>query len=45
MKAGHGPRTLFKVQIPSGANCLAPPKKNDERRHSLGGRLAAALHL
>jgi len=28
----------------SSSSTLAPPKKN-ERRHSLGGKLVAALHL
>jgi len=34
---------LAKLQT-QGQSSLAPPKKN-ERRHSLGGKLAAALHL
>jgi len=36
---------LANYQVQQGSSStLAPPKKN-ERRHSLGGKLAAALHL
>ena len=27
------------------SNMLKPPEQKDKRRHSLGGKLAAALHL
>jgi len=39
----HSSEALAKFQT-QGSATLAPPKKN-ERRHSLGGKLAAALHL
>jgi hypothetical protein len=29
----------------SSSNMLKPPEEKDKRRHSLGGKLAAALHL
>jgi hypothetical protein len=42
--------SLSKYQVKRAAtsnstSLLAPPKQNNERRHSLGGKLAAALHL
>jgi len=41
----HSSEALAKLPTqPQGQSSLAPPKKN-ERRHSLGGKLAAALHL
>jgi len=44
----HSSGSLSKYQVSTTqcqpGNSLAPPKKN-ERRHSLGGKLAAALHL
>ena len=29
----------------TSSNMLKPPEETDKRRHSLGGKLAAALHL
>jgi hypothetical protein len=47
----HSSSSLYKYQCslgkkaPSASNLLLPPHASNQRRHSIGERLAAALHI